>query len=106
MKRKNYRTGLLRRLQDPQYAAGYLTDVLTDETPEAFLIALRDVIDARKENISELAKQAGITRQALYRALSEEGNPRFSTITEILKALNLKFAGLQIRNDDPEKQAA
>ena len=39
MKTKDYRAGLLKRLEDEEYAVGYLTDVLTQETPEAFLIA-------------------------------------------------------------------
>ncbi len=95
MKTKNYRTGLLKRLKDPDYAVAFLTDVLTDESPEAFLIALRDVIDARGSNITALARQAGITRQALYQALREDGNPRFSTLTQILKCLDLQFAGLK-----------
>ena len=73
--------------------------MLTDESPEAFLIALKDVIDARGENVSTLAKKAGITRQALYQALSEDGNPRFSTITQILKCLNLRFTGLRLTTD-------
>ena len=91
MKTKNYREGLLKRLENPEYAVGYLTDVLTNESPEAFFIALKDVIDARGDNVSALAKKAGITRQALYQALSEDGNPRFSTITQILKTLNLQL---------------
>lgn len=105
MKTKDYRDKLLQRLQDNEYAVGYLTDVLTHETPEAFLIALKDVIDARGENISALAKEAGITRQAIYQALSEDGNPRFSTITQILKCLDLQFSGLRPA-DDSEKEAA
>lgn len=96
MKTKNYRDNLLKRLTDREFAVGYLTDVLTNESPEAFLIALKDVIDARNENITELAEQAGITRQAIYQALSADGNPRFSTITQILKSLNLEFSGLKI----------
>lgn len=105
MKTKDYRTGLLQRLSDSDYAVEYLTEVLTEETPEAFLIALRDVIEARGENISALAKEAGITRQALYQALSAEGNPRFSTITEILRSLDLQFSGLQ-PVADPDEEAA
>jgi probable addiction module antidote protein len=104
MKTKNYREGLLKQLQDPEFAVLYLTGVLTEESPEAFLIAVRDVIDAREENISALADRSGITRQALYQALSENGNPRFSTITKILKSLNLKFSGLEI--SDPDQEAA
>lgn len=105
MKTKDYRAGLLKRLKDPEYAVGFLTEVLTRETPEAFLIALRDVIEAREENISALAEKAGITRQAVYQALSEDGNPRFSTITQILKALNFQFAGLEAV-DRQKKRAA
>ena len=92
MKGEDYRIGLLERLQDVEYAVGYLTEVLTHESPEAFLIALRDVIDARQANILELSKNAGITRQTLYNALSENGNPTFSTLSDILKALGLQFS--------------
>ena len=87
----DYKSILYKRLQDREFAAGYLTDVLTQETPEAFLIALKDVIDDRGENISELAEQAKITRQTLYKALSEDGNPKFSTITNILKSFSVQF---------------
>ncbi|MCB0319088.1 MAG: putative addiction module antidote protein [Bdellovibrionales bacterium] len=92
MKTEDYRIGLLERLKDKEYAIGFLTEVLTHETQEAFLIALKDVIDARQENITELSEQAGVTRQALYNALSENGNPTFSTITDVLGALGLQFS--------------
>jgi probable addiction module antidote protein len=91
MKIKDYRAGLLERLKDAEYAVGYLREVIANESSDAFLIALRDVIDAREENISALSKEAGITRQALYNALSESGNPRFSTITQVLKTLGLQL---------------
>ena len=91
MKTEDYRTSLLNRLADSEYAVGYLTEVLTHESPEAFLIALRDVIDARDENISALSQLSGVTRQGLYQALSETGNPRFLTITRVLNSLGLQF---------------
>jgi probable addiction module antidote protein len=92
MKTKSYRTALLKRLKDPQYAVGYLTDVLSEEAPEAFLIALRDVIDARGENISALTEEAQITRQTFYQAFTEGGNPRLSTICRTLAALGLRLS--------------
>lgn len=92
MKTRDYRIGLFKRLQDPEFAVGYLTEVLAEESQEAFLIALRDVIDARAENISNLSDQCGITRQGLYQALSESGNPQFTTIKSILGALGLGLA--------------
>lgn len=92
MKVKDYREGLLHRLKDPDYAVGYLTEVIANESSDAFLIALKDVIDAREENISALSEKAGITRQTLYHALSENGNPRFTTINQVLKTLGLQFS--------------
>lgn len=92
MKTKDYRTGLLKRLHDPNYAAGYLTEVLSKESSEAFLIALKDVIDANQSNISALSKDAKVTRQTLYQAFSKKGNPRFSTITQTLRALGLNLS--------------
>ena len=89
---EDYRPSLLKRLEDPDYAVGYLTDVLGSESPEAFYIAIKDVIDARAENISALSAESGITRQGVYQALSKSGNPRFSTIAQVLDALGLQLA--------------
>ena len=95
-----YKTALLKRLKDPEYAAGYLADVLETESQEAFLIAVRNILDARKANVSKVSKKSGITRQALYRALSKKGNPRLSTLHGILKAAGLRIVF------EPEKKAA
>ncbi|MBP9839337.1 MAG: putative addiction module antidote protein [Proteobacteria bacterium] len=104
MKTKDYRVGLLKRLECSEYASSYLTKVLENESSEAFLIALKDVTEARKENISSLAKRCGVSRQAIYQVLSKEGNPRFSTITQLLKALNLKFSGLKLATGTESKK--
>ncbi len=92
MKLKDYRTGLLKRLKNPEYAAGYLADVLETESQEAFLIAVKNVLDARKANISKFSKKSGISRQAVYHALSKKGNPRLSTLNEILKAAGIRIS--------------
>lgn len=92
MKLKDYKLGLLKRLKDPEYAAGYLADVLETESQEAFLIAVKNVLDARRANISRFSKKTGISRQAVYHALSKKGNPRLSTLNEILKAAGLKIS--------------
>lgn len=80
---------LLKRLKDPEFAVSYLTDVLQNESQEAFLIALRHVIDARQESLANLADEIGVTRQGLYKTLSEEGNPRLSTLNQLLKSLGM-----------------
>ena len=100
MKTKDYKLGLLKRLKDPEYAAGYLADVLESESQEAFLIAVKNVLDARKENLTKASKKTGISRQALYHALSKKGNPRLSTLHGILKAAGLRIVF------EPTKKAA
>ena len=92
MRTKDYRVGLLERLKDSDYAAGYLSDVLREESPEAFLTALRDVLEAREQKISAISRKSGVTRQGVYLALSKTGNPRLSTLTEILNSLGLQLA--------------
>ena len=82
---------LLKRLADPEYAMGYLTEVLEHESQEAFLIAIKNVIDARDENLTQLADEIGISRQGLYKMLSEDGNPRLSTLSQLLKSLGMKI---------------
>lgn len=99
MKLKDYRPELAARLEDKEFATSYLTEVLQYESQEAFLIALRNVVDARKEKISELAASINVTRQGLYKMLSDGGNPRLSTLRELLKSLGMKIT---ISNVDTE----
>ncbi len=91
MKSKDFKVGLLKRLKDPEYAAGYLADVLESESQEAFLIAVKNVLEARSENITNFSKKSGLSRQAVYHALSKRGNPRLSTLNQILKAAGIKI---------------
>ena len=46
---------------------------------------------ARARGMTQLSKDAGITREALYRALSDNGNPRLTTLTSVLSALNIRL---------------
>ncbi len=85
----DYRTELLQDLGSPDEAAHYLNAALED-SPEMFLVALRDVAEARR--MARVAGEAGVAREALYRMLCETGNPRYSSLTGILKALGLRLA--------------
>jgi probable addiction module antidote protein len=91
MKLRDYREDLLERLKDPEYAAGYLEAVLADGDSTAFLIALKDVIDARG-GVSDLAKRARMTRPGLYKILSKEGNPTLQTLRQVLKPIGLRIS--------------
>lgn len=90
---KAYEGGLLERLQDQDYAAEYLNAVLEDEgedQQERFLLALRDV--AKAYGMSDLAQDAELAREAMYRSLSKGGNPRLATLFSLLDVLQLKLA--------------
>lgn len=96
MKRKKsvpYMDGLLERLKNPEYAAGYLMTCLESEegnTEEAFLLALRDV--ARAHGFKYISGKTKLGRESLYKAISKKGNPKLSTLTSILDAVGLKLS--------------
>ena len=76
--------------RDPEFAAGYLKAALEDDDdPRVLLIPLRRLAQAR--GVAKVAKAAGIERESLYRALSANGNPRFSTISAVMKAIGVKL---------------
>lgn len=82
---------VVRRLRgDPEFATEYLKAALEDtDEPRVILIALRHLAQAR--GVAKVAKAAGIERESLYRALSGNGNPRFSTISAVMKAIGVKL---------------
>lgn len=84
-----YKAGLLNRLQDPSFAAEYLTASAEDSEPVVYLSALRNVAEA--QGITKIAAAAGLPRESVYRALSPKGNPRWSTLSAILRATGLKL---------------
>lgn len=59
------------------------------DDPQFIITALHDV--ARARNMNQLAKDAGVSRSGLYKALSGESKPEFVTIMKIMKALGLKM---------------
>ena len=71
------------------FAVEYLKAAMEDtEEPQVLLVALRHIAEARG-GIAKIAKAAGIERESLYRALSPRGNPRFSTLVALTKAMGL-----------------
>jgi probable addiction module antidote protein len=102
----DFREDILTDLADPREAAHYLNAALMD-SDEMFLVALRDVAEARQ--MSAVADGAGVAREALYRMLSRKGNPTYASLLGVLGALNL---GVQIiparqspRRRTPKKRA-
>jgi probable addiction module antidote protein len=69
---------------------GHLEIALEDYDPSHFAHVLGAI--ARSEGMSKIAAATGMSRQALYKALSAEGNPGFTTVLTVLKALGFKLA--------------
>jgi putative addiction module killer protein/probable addiction module antidote protein len=95
MKRKasiSHDEATVRELRNnPEFAAEYLRAALEDaDEPSVLLIALRRIAEARG-GLAKVAKAAGIERESLYRALSERGNPRLSTLVAVTKAVGLRL---------------
>ncbi len=69
--------------------AAYLELAFEDGDPKTIATALGTI--ARAKGMTQVAKDTGITREALYRALGPEGNPTLGTMTAVLDALGLKM---------------
>ena len=76
-------------LDSPEMISAYIDAALEEGDPDFLKQALGDV--ARAKGMTQIAKDAGVAREALYRALSEKGDPRFSTLSGVLKALGLRL---------------
>ncbi|HWM28165.1 MAG TPA: addiction module antidote protein [Woeseiaceae bacterium] len=78
-------------LRTPEDVAAYL-DAWLDEAPDdaaGIARALGDI--ARAKGMGRVAKDAGVSRESLYRALSTKGNPSLATILKVTKALGVKL---------------
>jgi len=76
-------------LDDPEIIAEYLNAAIEENDPGFFLQAMGDV--AKAEGMTKISKDSGITREALYRALSGNVQPKFDTILKVLQAFNFKL---------------
>lgn len=76
-------------LKTKEDVAAYLEVVFEDGDPALITHALGVV--ARAEGMTEVAKQTGLTRASLYKALSAEGHPEFATVLKVVRALGLKM---------------
>ena len=78
-------------LRTPEEMAAYLDAWLEEASDDVSGIAraLGDI--ARARGMSQVAKDAGLSRESLYRALSQDGNPSFATILKVAKALGVRL---------------
>jgi probable addiction module antidote protein len=77
------------QLKTDEDIAHYLEAVFEDGDPALVTAALGDV--ARAKGMSQVARDAGLGRESLYKALSSDGNPEFATVLKVIRALGLKI---------------
>ena len=91
VKTKTVRYDLTEQLRSPEEMAAYL-DAWFEEAPDdaaGIARALGDV--ARARGMTQVARDAGLTRESLYKALSARGNPSFATILKVARALGVRL---------------
>ena len=76
-------------LDSDEAIAEYLTSILEENNPGLLAAALGDI--ARARGMTEIARGSGLAREALYKALKPDAQPRFDTIARVCKALGVKL---------------
>ena len=78
-------------LEDLEDVVAYLEIALEESADDPTAVPRALGVIARSQNMSELARRVGMSRDGLYKALSDEGNPTWSTILKVTSALGLRF---------------
>jgi len=86
----SHKEQLLQDLQNPEFAAEYFNAALEDGDMGVILLSIKNLVEA-KGGMTKIAEQTGLNRESLYRALSENGNPKISTFYKILHAVGVKL---------------
>ena len=84
-------------LDSEQAMAEYLTAMLEANDPALLAAALGDI--ARARGMSDIAKASGLTREALYKALRPNAQPRFDTISRVCAALGVRLVAQAVHAD-------
>jgi probable addiction module antidote protein len=84
--------------------AAYITEALS--THDADMIARAIGVAAKARGMTDIAKQTGLSRESLYKALSGDGHPQFETINRVLKALGLRLRVEPAEDDGSEDKRA
>ena len=83
-----------RYLDNDEAIAEYMTAVLEANDSDLLLLALSDV--ARAKGMAQVAKDAGLGRESLYKALAPGAKPRFETVIKVARALGVKFTAQSV----------
>jgi probable addiction module antidote protein len=86
-------------LETEEDMAAYLEAALEDGDPALVAAALGDI--ARAKGMTQIARETGLGRESLYRALSPGGNPEFATVLKVVRALGLRLHATAARPTTP-----
>lgn len=89
--------GVEEHLENAEDMAAYLEAALEEGDPALIVAAIGDM--ARAKGITQIARETGLGRESLCRALSPEGNPEFATVLKVMRALGLKLHATPIAAD-------
>jgi probable addiction module antidote protein len=88
-KTKTHKWDITRYLVSDEDMAAYLDAALEEDDPALLAAALGDI--ARAKGMTEIARETGLGRESLYKALSSNGNPEFKTVQKVVRSLGLKL---------------
>jgi probable addiction module antidote protein len=88
-KTKTYPWDVAQHLETATDMAAYLEAALEEGDPALVAAAMGDI--ARAKGIAQIARETGLGRESLYKALSAEGNPEFATVLKVVRALGLRL---------------
>jgi probable addiction module antidote protein len=97
---------IIEHLKAEEEMAAYLEAALEEGDPALVVAALGDI--ARAKGMTQIAREAGLGRESLYKALSPSGNPEFATILKVVDALGLRLpvernVSIRMRHETREK---
>ncbi|MDM7945055.1 addiction module antidote protein [Oceanibaculum nanhaiense] len=81
-------------LDSPEAIAAYLDAAMEDGDPAVIAAALGDV--ARARGMTQIARETGLARESLYRALSADGKPEFGTVLKVLKSFGVRLSATPV----------
>jgi probable addiction module antidote protein len=96
---KTHAWDVAEHLDTPEAIVAYLVAAFEDGDPKLVTAAIGDV--ARARGMTDLSRETGLSRESLYRGLSEDGNPAFSTVLKVLHAFGVR---LEAKPDDAKSR--
>ena len=85
----DFKEDLIEKLKDPSYAAAYIEAAIEESDTDFLQVALGDVVKAH--GVSKISEVTGIARQALYRMISQDGNPTIKNLNKLLNSVGLEI---------------